>query len=179
MAKYTIVPTSGPRRRKRPAFRWTLVALPDGFTDGDPMPLVDPSWLSYDSLADANEALRHRLEEEVLGLHGRVGTDRPPPDHAPVGPAPAGGRAGDHLDVASCVGGPGPPVLFDAHHRHLLGHAPVAPACSPRPTRRRGGPQPSETPRAWDGSRSTPRPRRVPPIACPAGGVPPTPHPRP
>ena len=91
MAKYTIVPTSGPRRRKRPAFRWTLVALPDGFTDGDPMPLVDPSWLSYDSLADANEALRQRLEDEVLGLHRRVGTDRPPPDHASVDqPPPAG-----------------------------------------------------------------------------------------
>ncbi len=84
MATYTIVPTSGPRRRRHPAVRWTLVALPDGFTDGDPMPLVDPSWLSYDSLADANEALRQRLEEEVLGLHRRVETDRPPPDQAPV-----------------------------------------------------------------------------------------------
>ena len=92
MATYTIIPTSGPRRRRRPAFRWTLVALPDGFTDGDPMPMLDPSSLSYDSLAEANEALRQRLEDEVLGLRKRIGIDRPPPDRAPVDQQPRDGE---------------------------------------------------------------------------------------
>ena len=84
MAKYTIIPTSGPKSRRRRPFRWTFVALPDDHTDGDPMPALEPSALSYDTLAEANDVLRRRLEDELVGTPTSVVSDLPPLDGGPV-----------------------------------------------------------------------------------------------
>ena len=84
MPRYTIIPTTGPTRRRHQPIRWTLAALPADHTDGDPMPGLDPSALSYVTLAEANAALRRRLEDELLGSRTSVVSDLPRPDEGPV-----------------------------------------------------------------------------------------------